>query len=442
MFCTEEVITAYGTSAESTLWIVDVNGGDPVQLEPRFAFQPAWSPSGDRIAFWTNINGQRDLATVPAAGGPQVMVTADAAVDWAPAWSPDGQFLYFASDRGGSMGIWRIPVDEASGSARGPAEQVAAGVDVAMDLPRLSADGRALIFRALIQSVNPAAIELDPVSGRAGAVRLLQHRTGRLVPTDVSPDGRWIALVNRRERQQDIFIMRPDGTRLTRLTDDLARDWAGRFTADSSALTFYSNREGTYDAWSMRLDGSNRTRLTSIPGEEVNFTMFAPDGQRLMATLNGGTVVIGTAPWPLTGPAAGEIAIPALAVGEGSLIPSFWSRDGRWLSGGIQLPSGAIAGNALYDVAARTVRQLSDDAGNFDVAWMPGQTHVAYFTAAGALMIQDITSLARRELTVPLPLPPDDDLSIAASPDGRTLYYGAQRMEANIWKVERSSAVR
>ena len=55
--------------------------------------------------------------------------------------------------------------------------------------------------------------------------------------------------------------------------------------------------------------------------------------------------------------------------------------------------------------AARTVRQLSDDAGNFDIAWMPGQTHVAYFTAAGALMIQDITSLARRGLTVSLPLP-------------------------------------
>ena len=26
--------------------------------------------------------------------------------------------------------------------------------------------------------------------------------------------------------------------------------------------------------------------------------------------------------------------------------------------------------------------------------------------------------------------------SLAAAPDGRTLYYGAQQVEANIWKVE------
>jgi hypothetical protein len=56
--------------------------------------------------------------------------------------------------------------------------------------------------------------------------------------------------------------------------------------------------------------------------------------------------------------------------------------------------------------------------------------------------MQNITSLERREIAVTLPLPPDDLWSIVASPDGRTLYYGAHQMEANIWKVERSKATR
>lgn len=34
----------------------------------------------------------------------------------APSWSPDGKFVYVASDRGGVMGLWRVPVDEASGT--------------------------------------------------------------------------------------------------------------------------------------------------------------------------------------------------------------------------------------------------------------------------------------------------------------------------------------
>ncbi len=438
VFCTEEVRTAYNTFTESTLWSVDVNGGTPTKLDVGVAaFQPAWSPSGQRIAFWTNTNGQRDLGTIAAAGGQRVMVTSDAAVDWAPAWSPDGRFLYFASDRGGSMGIWRIAVDESSGRATGPPEPIAASVDVAMDLPHLSADGSMLVFRSMIQSVNPAAIDFDPATERAGGVRLLQHRTGLLMPTDVSPDGRWIALTNVFDRQQDLFTMRSDGTGLSRLTDDLARDWEPRFTPDGTALVFSSTKTGTYDAWSIRLDGSGRTRLTAITDTEVAHTMFAPDGRRLFAVLLTGDIVIGSAPWPITRQSA--TVIKAQRVGGGTLFPRYWSRDGRWLAGPVVMPSGELRGHALYDVAVGTVRQLSDDAASGDMAWMPGATRVIYFAKSGKLVIQNIATLARHDIPVTLPLPPDDVWSIAAAPDGRTLYYGAQQMEANIWKVERAS---
>jgi serine/threonine protein kinase len=438
VFCTEEVRTAYNTFTESTLWSVDVNGGTPARLDVGMAaFQPAWSPSGQRIAFWTNTNGQRDLGTIAVGGGQRVMVTSDAAVDWAPAWSPDGRFLYFASDRGGSMAIWRIAVDESSGRATGPPESIAAGVDVAMDLPHLSADGRTLVFRSMIQSVNPAAIDFDPATGRAGGVRLLLHRTGLLMPTDVSSDGRWIALTNVFDRQQDLFIMRSDGTMLSRLTDDLARDWEPRFTPDGMALAFSSTKSGTYDACLIRLDGSGRIRLTAMTDTEVAHTMFAPDGRRIFAVLLTGDIVIGSAPWPIT--RRSGTVIKAQRVGGGTLFPRYWSRDGRWLAGPVVMPSGELRGNALYDLAVGTVRQLSDDAASGDMAWMPGATSVIYFAKGGKLVIQDIATLARHEIPVTLPLPPDDVWSLAAAPDGRTLYYGAQQMEANIWKVERAS---
>jgi Tol biopolymer transport system component len=441
VFCSEEVQSAYATSSESTLWTVDVNGGAPAQLEVKAAsFQPAWSPSGRRIAFWVNVNGQRDIATIPAAGGPLVLATSDLAVDWAPVWSPDGRFLYFASDRGGSMGIWRIPVDEASGRAQGAPEPVAAGVDVSMDLPHLSADGNTLLFRSKIQSVNPAAIEFDPATERAGKVNLLQHSTGQLVPTDVSPDGKWVALYNLNESQQDIFVMRADGTGLTRLTDDPARDWFPRFIGDTAAVSFISNKSGSYQGWSIRMDGSNRTQLTALTGAEVDMAVFSPDGKRLAASRNDSSVLIGSAPWPLTG--QGGEQIKAAPMGGGLLFPCYWSRDGHYLTGAIGLPSGRIQGNGLYDLTTGTARQLSEDSVGYDVAWMPDRARVAYFTNRGKLVIQNISSLVRHEVAVSLPLPPDDLGSIAVSPDGRTLYYGAQQTEANIWKVERSRAAR
>jgi len=169
VFGSEEVSSPYRTGTKSTLWTVDVAGGGLSKVDSGvWAYQPAWSPSGRRIAFWARVNDQRDLATVPAADGSRVMVTSDPALDWAPVWSPDGRFLFFASDRGGSMGIWRIAVDESSGRAAGPPKPIAGGVDVSLDLPHVSADGRVLLLRSKIQWVNPAVIDFDPMTERVG----------------------------------------------------------------------------------------------------------------------------------------------------------------------------------------------------------------------------------------------------------------------------------
>jgi serine/threonine-protein kinase len=440
VFGSEEVLTPYQVYGTGALWIVPVSGGEPRLLLRTEAwgggYQPAWSPSGSRIAFWSARAGQRDLATIAVTGGAPVWVTDDVAVDWAPSWSPDGRHLYFASDRGGTMGIWRIGVDEATGRATSPPELVVAGVDVSMDLPQLSRDGASMIFRSKLESVNPAAIALDQVAERIGAVRLLQRRSGILTPSDISPDGAWLALYNSPDRQQDLFVMRPDGTELTRLTDDPARDWNPRFTPDGEALTFHSNQSGTYEAWLLRRDGSGRTRLTDFGGSGVVYPMFAPDGQRLMVErFDSIAPFVGSAPWPVTRESATLLVGTALP--EGDLNTAYWSRDGRWLSGGIQLASGNIRGNGLYEVATGRVRKLSDDAYGDELAWLPGYRRVVYFTGSGALVVQDVESLARRVLSAALPYPPDQLGSIVAAPDGRTLYYGARQVESNIWMVRR-----
>ncbi len=441
VFGTEEVTSPYQVNGTGALWTAAVAGGEPTLLletEVGGGYQPSWSPSGTRIAFWSARAGQRDIETVAAAGGEPVKVTDDVAVDWAPTWSPDGRYLYFASDRGGTMGIWRIGVEESSGSPRGAPELVVAGVDVTMDLPQLSRDGESVLFRSQLESVNPAAIAFDPVTERLGTVTLLQRRTGILTPFDISPDGAWLALGNVPDRQQDVFIMRPDGSDLTRLTDDVARDWYPRFTPDGEALTFHSNQSGVYEGWLLRRDGSGRTRLTDVGGAGIVYPMFGPDGERLkVQSFDSTTIWIGTTPWPLTTQTV--TALPAAALVGGTLNASYWSRDGRWLSGGIQSSTGAVRGNGLYEVETGRTLKLSDDAYGDDMGWLPGYRRVVYFTLAGALVIQDIETLQRRVLTAALPYPPDQMGNIVAAPDGRTLFYGARQIESNIWLVRRTS---
>jgi hypothetical protein len=65
--------------------------------------------------------------------------------------------------------------------------------------------------------------------------------------------------------------------------------------------------------------------------------------------------------------------------------------------------------------------------------------HVVYFMKDNTLMMQDVNTLQRRQITGALPYPPEVSQAITASPDGHTLYYGAEQAEANIWMVRQAS---
>ena len=104
---------------DSQLWVVNVSSGEKrILTKPGVvpdAVQPNWSPHRHRIAYWAVQGGQRDIWTVSADGTHPVAITQDAALDWSPVWSPDGGRLYFASDRAGTMNLWRVRIDEQSG---------------------------------------------------------------------------------------------------------------------------------------------------------------------------------------------------------------------------------------------------------------------------------------------------------------------------------------
>ena len=80
-FATEEINDPTARYGDSTIWVVGVSGGTPRKVLEADAVQPSWSPSGERLVYWRNAGGQRDIYTMAVAGGEPVPVTADAAVD-------------------------------------------------------------------------------------------------------------------------------------------------------------------------------------------------------------------------------------------------------------------------------------------------------------------------------------------------------------------------
>ena len=72
------------------------------------AYQPAWSPTQERIAFVSDDSGTEEIWAVNRDGNNLSQLTRDdpTALDGHPSWSPDGSFIVFWSNRTGRKQIW------------------------------------------------------------------------------------------------------------------------------------------------------------------------------------------------------------------------------------------------------------------------------------------------------------------------------------------------
>ena len=430
-FATEEIWDPASRLGESTMFVVDAAGGSPRKAVEGDAVQPAWSPSGRYIVYWSNNGGQRDLFTVPAAGGTPVALTSDRAIDWSPIWSPDGRFVYFSSDRGTAMNLWRIPVNESTGKPAGEPEPVTTGVQASASLPRLSKDGSRLAFRSRVGSINPVAIPFDPGTLRAGTPVVLDTQNNIRVPSSVSPDGSQIAYFAIGEHQEDLFIGPRDGP-MRRVTDDPARDRAPVFTPDGRSLMFYSNRDGKWGPWIIGLDGGGLRKLAEPPAGAV-YVLVSPKGDAIVFIGDSGrdvyTAALGTTPATVT-------ELPGTAVDGKFFSPTDWSPDGAQLAGNFTVASGRPAGVGVYDLGKKAATILSADE-SYAGSWLPDNRRIVYFTNSGHdLVVLDTVTRARTAVDVRLPGPSTSDV-FTISRDGRTIYYGAVRAQADIWIVER-----
>jgi Tol biopolymer transport system component len=436
VFCTEGINNPAGRSSTSALWVVPAAGGEPRKILDGDAVQPVWSPSGGRIAYWAVDTGQRDLYTIPAEGGERTAVTSDAALDWSPRWPADGQYLYFASDRGGTMNIWRVAIDEATGQTTAVPEPVTAGVANA-EQPSLSADGSRLVFRSSQAATNPVAMSFDPATGRVGPPAQLLDRTGILLPSSVSPDGQWLALSNIFESREDIFVARTDGTGLRRLTDDVFRDRRPVWSPDGQEIAFYSNRKDNYGIWAIKPDGSGLRQLTKEPTSDnlrnLLYPTYAPAGDRMVAARSRTPEAVSFDPrrdWTEQTPDWTRMDLP----GGIYLVPSSWSPDGRRLVGAVLNSAGAPVALGVYEVAARQTRKVWDGpVPSFGFVWLGGSRQVLFVDPrTQGLTIVDVESGQRRELASGARL----GATLTAAPDGRTLYAGVSRQQADLWMVE------
>ena len=119
VFATEGVIDIMARATTSQLWIIDVETGAKKMLYKGDAVHPQWSPHGSRIAFW-GLSGKADsVISHPFRQRVEIQSRLQQALLWIGIRSglPMVSLFTFQAVRGGSINLWRVPVDETSGKA-------------------------------------------------------------------------------------------------------------------------------------------------------------------------------------------------------------------------------------------------------------------------------------------------------------------------------------
>ena len=229
-----------------------------------------------------------------ADGTGERSLTQPGALDYNPSWSPTGDWIVFTSERAGSADLYRIHPD-ASGLERlttDPAYE---------DQASFSPDGKRIVFVSTREGGRVNLWILDIATRKAR--RLTSGDGGDFRPS-WSPDGKWIAFSSDRgsnfppaqgrwERLQlaDVYLVRPDGSELRRISEHGGFCGSPKWTQDSSSVMAYCmSAQDTYTYRSSSKDGDDQLMQIDIRTGGTTPVPAGP-GIKLMPTiLPGGQI--------------------------------------------------------------------------------------------------------------------------------------------------------
>jgi Tol biopolymer transport system component len=297
------------TRSNSEIYLLALTAEGTAKGEPRrLTFengaisQPAWTPDGKNVVLSSGGSGAesnpRLMIVSASASGEKAEVVTEGGES--PMLSRDGRLVYVRRLR--DENIWRLPL--LHGQPGSPSLFISS---TRRDLePRFSPDGKRLTFASdrsgtvAVWRANADGSDAAQLTSLAGTINSAARW---------SPDGGRIVFVSNVNGQADVYLTTPDGTAPQALTRHPAHDSAPSFSRDGKWIYFASNREDDFQVWKMPSDGKGSpVRVTRHGGYAA---LESIDGRTLYFAKRAGRAI-----WALwTMPAAGgdeKLLLPSL----------------------------------------------------------------------------------------------------------------------------------
>jgi Tol biopolymer transport system component/DNA-binding winged helix-turn-helix (wHTH) protein len=247
----------------------------PLTSSPGLEVEPAFAPTGDRVAFaWKGPEQEQwDLYVVAIGGGPPLRLTQDPAADRQPAWSPDAARLAFVRRGNGACSLMSV-------AALGGDERRLARCREPAELA-YSHDGRALYFSDRAAPEAPYRVHaLDLASGEVRP--LLDPPDRGMGDHGLAParfDDRLAVLRSPVLGVEDLWLVERSGAP-RRLTEDQLKIHGFDWLPDGRSLVVSSNRGGLFSLWQVPAAGGE-LRWLGTSGGDLEAPTVSGDGRRV-----------------------------------------------------------------------------------------------------------------------------------------------------------------
>jgi Tol biopolymer transport system component len=221
-----------GGSVRRGAFVLDLQTRKRTDL-PHLNNAPSFSPDGRFLVaanYSSDPNLQTEVVELDRKTGETRTYASDPAAEWLASYSHDGKWILFNSMRTGASDLYRVK------RSTGQIERLTRG-------PTYEAQGqffdrdRKILFHRNVQGDDYDVAIHDMRSGKAisvGATALEEAYPA------ISRDGRWIAFsaVAAAGEKPNLYVMKPDGTRRTRLTQGADQDAYATWSPDGRYVYF------------------------------------------------------------------------------------------------------------------------------------------------------------------------------------------------------------
>lgn len=272
----------------------------------------AWSADDSRILITSDETGVFNAYAVdPETGDREALTASETDATFALSWFPEDDRAVVMADSGGNE-INHIYVRELDGRLN----DITPGDEVRAQFLGWSPDGTDMWV--MTNERDQTAMDIyayDTLSYESGIVF---QNDDSLDIGDVSPDGRWLALMrNRTSADSDILLvdLASGDTTPQLITEHEGNIAHGvyTFTPDSSQLVYATNEHGEFNqAWTYDLESGDTAPLIEADWD-VQFVIFSPSGDYRVSAINADARTEVT----ITDTATGEdLALPDLPAGD------------------------------------------------------------------------------------------------------------------------------